>query len=306
MQIEQKANDAEAQSEPTVFLKINVVFKDSLGELTVENATNVDISGNAYTLSIDQETNQLQISAVLKCPTYKKTITAFLELPSGATICMDTEENQKIKAFFYTHYFGGITEIHRLFRLLRWKYMLGSSELKHLSENISWSIDMEVWNPVVRCFAPENLRVTMINKKPLDTVMIKQLMETGKAEPIFLELLREANSISYSNLRSAFVIAVSALEVAVKYLIKNHAPITEWLVDEIPSPPIEKIINDFFPKLICGFTLTDDQKNTLKSVVSIRNKMVHSGQITNERKTLFKMMNFINDFILHTINPNLK
>lgn len=306
MEVEQNINGMRKQTGSAVYIKIDVVFKDSHGELSIDHPANIEISENRYTLSIDPATGQLHISATFKCNTYPKTINAFSELPPGTIICIESETNPKLKRFFDDHYYAGLNEMERLFKLLRWKYTLGDGQLKYLSEDIFWSFDEESWNRVVRCSAPENLRVRMIEGKPLNAEMMKALMEGGNAEPIFFELLREANSISHTNLESAFVIAVSAFEVAVKYLIKNHLPDTEWLIDEVPSPPIEKIVRDFFPRLIPGFTFSENQVNDLKSTILIRNKLVHSGRIGNKRETLFKLINFINDFIIQIINRNLR
>jgi hypothetical protein len=304
--VEQHINGSSEQTAPIVFIRIDAVFQDSLGELTIDQPTNIEISDNSYMLSIDQASRQLKISAIFKCGTYRKTINVFSELAPHTIICIDSETNPKLKQFFDDHYYRAQNELERLFKLLRWKYTLGTGQLKYLSENIFWSLDRENWNSVVRCPPPENVQARMIEVKSLDTRIIKVLMEKGEAEPIFFELLREANSISRTNLESAFVIAVSAFEVAAKHLIKNHLPETEWLIDEIPSPPIEKIIRHLFPKLIPGLTLTESQINDLKSTISIRNKLVHSGRVGNDRETLFKFMNFINDFIREIINPNLK
>jgi hypothetical protein len=184
--------------------------------------------------------------------------------------------------------------------------LIGNNKLEYHSENIFWSLDNKVWKSVVRCPAIENLNVSVYNQTPLDANMIKELLQNGIQEPIFLEILREANSISYTNLESGFVIAVSALEVAVKFLVKNHIPKTEWLMDEIPSPPIHNIICEFFPQLIPGFILRKDESSSLKSIITLRNQILHRGKVGNDRKTLFKMMSFINNFILNTININLK
>src|SRR6185437_1803245 len=138
---------------------------------------------------------------------------------------------------------------------------------------------------IVRCPAIENLRVTVLNESALDTTMIQEMLEKEVTEPIFFELLREANTISHTSLESGFVIAVSALEVGVKYLIKNHLPKAEWLINEIPAPPIEKIVREFYPQLIPGFILEEDKSQLFKSTINMRNQIVHSGKVNNDRKT---------------------
>lgn len=292
--------------ENIVFLKIEIVFADSIGLLKIDDPKIIIVNSTVYTISAEDALRQLKISGLFECHTYPKTLSKFSEIPAGGSLCLETETDSKLNVFFDEHYYPALNEIERLYKLLRWRYSLGSGKLNILSKNMFWSLDKENWNSIVSCPSPENIRVKVVHESPLDTILIKDLMEKGNAEPVFFELLREANSISRTNLESGFVIAVSALEVGVKYLIKNHIPQVEWLIDEIPSPPIEKIIREFFPQIISGFNLTEEQTRLLKSIITTRNKLVHSGKIENDRKTFFKMMNFINDFVFETIDSNLR
>jgi hypothetical protein len=306
MHLQEEINESELKMRQIVFLKIQIVFNGSCGPLKINSEEKIDLSKTIYSISIDDKTQQLIISAIFACETSARTISAFSTLPDEKKLCIDTEENTKIKAFFETYYLTSISAIERLYKLIRWKYSIGRDKIAYHSESLFWSLDKAKWREIVRCPPIEHLYATAYSETKFDAVMIKELLEREESEPIFFEILREANSISQQNLESGFVIAVSALEVAVKYLIKNHIPKTEWLMDEIPSPPIQRIITDYFPMLIPGFQIGKEEENKLKSIVAKRNKIVHVGKVGNDRKKLFEYLDFINEFIFNRVNAYLK
>lgn len=306
MHSKEEINNLAPELETSIFLKIESIFKGYCGALLIDVPKNIETPNATFTISLEHEHKQLIISSIFKFDVFPKTFLSFSQLPEEKQICMETEEDAKIKEFFEKYYTESKSEIERLFKLIRWKYLLNHNKFEYLCENIFWSLDNTNWQVVVRCPAIESVNASAYSPRHFDTNMIKELFLNDEYEPIFLEILYEANDICRTSLESGFVIAVSALEVSVKYLIKNHIPKIEWIMDEIPSPPIHSIITEFFPQLIPGFILQKDNSTVLKSIIRLRNEILHSGKVGNDRKTLFKMMKFINDFILYTINPNLK
>jgi len=306
MNVQQKKNELELKVRPIVFLQIQTIFNGSCGPLKIDGEQKIELPNTSYSISINTKTQRLMISATFVCETYSNTLTEFSTLSTEKTLCIDTEENTKIKAFFDVHYLASKNAIERLYKVIRWKYSIGRDKVAYHSESLFWSLDAVKWREIVRCPAIEHVYATVYNETNFDAAMIKEILERGESEPIFLEILREANSISQENLESGFVIAVSALEVAVKYLIKNHIPKTEWLMDEIPSPPIQRIITDYFPMLIPGFQISKEEENKLKSIVAKRNKILHVGKVGNNRKKLFEYLDFINEFIFNRVDPHLK
>jgi hypothetical protein len=74
-------------------------------------------------------------------------------------------------------------------------------------------------------------------------------VEAGAEEPLARQVFREAWEQIGVNPRSALVIGVSAAEVALRRLIGTLIPEATWLVEEIQTPPVGKILRKFLPTL---------------------------------------------------------
>lgn len=297
--------ETKSDIEYLIYLRFVSTFK--CGHVPFDDNTKEKINALTAQYIVSVERKQLKIEAVFACNIFKKTFQKFSEISEEQNpICLDNVIEPKLKLFFDTNYEKLKGEVERLFKLMRWKYSIGDNKLEYVSEDLYWSFEKEKWNSIVRCPPVENLRVSILKETQLNFSEIELLMRKGASEPIFLEMLREANSISETSLESGFVIAVAALEVGVKNLVQNLIPETTWLLNELQSPPISKIISEFFPILIPGFRINDKEKEDLKSIVSTRNKILHTGKSENDRSTLFKWMDFINGFVNTRINNNLR
>jgi hypothetical protein len=78
---------------------------------------------------------------------------------------------------------------------------------------------------------------------------VSEILDSGFEPPFARELFREAWSQKEMNPRSALVIGVAALETGIKELIVGLFPETTWLVRNLPSPPINRILIEYFPLL---------------------------------------------------------
>ncbi|MET0637833.1 MAG: hypothetical protein ABWZ25_17515 [Chitinophagaceae bacterium] len=207
-----------------------------------------------------------------------------------------------MSAFCDEHLAAILEEQERLYRLIRWKHRLGERKETQLNLTMEWCLDKKSWGNFVSCSSAENLRVSSTHRRPLES-SIEKLFDDQQDEPVFLDMLRQANSIRSGNLEPSFVIAVAAMEVGVKFLIQNRQPATKWLVEELPSPPIIRLVQEYLPKIVKEFVVKEEDKAMIKNIVEARNKIVHRGGSVNERKTLYKWLNYINDFLFHRIGP---
>ena len=94
--------------------------------------------------------------------------------------------------------------------------------------------------------------IGMAFKKSLKDVPpeeIVRMVESGDQEPVAHQLLREAWELRSSNPRSALAIGIAAAEIGVKDLIASLVPNAQWLVMEMPSPPVVKILREYLPML---------------------------------------------------------
>jgi hypothetical protein len=103
----------------------------------------------------------------------------------------------------------------------------------------------------------------------------------------------------------------SALEVAVKSYISNRAPVTEWLVKELPSPPVSKIIRKFIhtlkPVHAASLTNWSELKSMFKrldDLVEARNRLTHRGTLEVTTDQLLELKDDVSDvlFIFDYLN----
>ena len=92
-----------------------------------------------------------------------------------------------------------------------------------------------------------------------------------KPEPLAHKLIRESKELIFSNTRSAYVIGVTALEVSVKQFVSFKSPSTKWLLKEMQSPNIYKIMSEYFPEIEPKFILQKLNYDKITTINAIRN-----------------------------------
>ena len=112
------------------------------------------------------------------------------------------------------------------------------------------------------------------------------LLDAHIRAPLGQVLMREAWRNRESNLRSALVMAVAAVETGAKEFVARAAPDAAWLVENLQSPPLHKILADYLPTLPsrCGQAdfvppIPESWRMVLKRGVEDRNKVVHGRDI---------------------------
>lgn len=113
---------------------------------------------------------------------------------------------------------------------------------------------------------------------------ISQMLDEDLPQPLGHDLLREAWRIHESNSRAALVVVVAAVETGLKQFIANQLPQTEWLLRNLPSPPLYKLLKDLLPtvpsKAKGHSTVPHLDKSIIRAVkeaVEKRNSLVHVG-----------------------------
>jgi hypothetical protein len=105
---------------------------------------------------------------------------------------------------------------------------------------------------------------------------------------------------NFSNIR----VAVAAAEVGLKKVIGLIVPDAQWLLEEIPAPPIGKILRKYIPTLKVNSAITGKQIippskliEKLEDAARARNKIVHVGEKAPEQKELGEMLEAIRDVL---------
>jgi hypothetical protein len=127
---------------------------------------------------------------------------------------------------------------------------------------------------------------------------INQLLNMDENEPLGHELAREALALCDVSPRSALITAVVALETGVKDYIRRIAPDTSWLVENIASPPVERLMSEYIPRLNKAggrpqLSLTSDELDLLKKRISQRNKIAHGAALSLDTRAMREFVKFV-------------
>jgi hypothetical protein len=193
--------------------------------------------------------------------------------------------------------------------IFNWTHGLDSPLDHYRRPNHAWySEDGNRWSRYslvrsLRIAVEEITRIIHAENVQIDEVVRK--IEAGADEPLGRQLFREAWRQVGTNPRSALVIGVTAAEVGLKRLIATLLPGTGWLMDEIPTPPVGKILRKFLPTLqvkakrIDGGPIMPPREliRRIEEAVEYRNDVVHAGKPPPTRQELAGMLRAISDFL---------
>jgi hypothetical protein len=166
--------------------------------------------------------------------------------------------------------------IRRSCLALRWRYSLWGPHdpLRPIGVGPEWSLDGSTWhplpaNPTVRVdAAPDASSAVPVTSE------LQALLDTGQDEPIAHQVFREAWDSRLINGRSALVIAVTALEIGIKALIGQRVPSAQWLVTNLPSPPLRRLLAEYLPSLETPGTIEGKVLAPPKAVLDLVDKAV--------------------------------
>lgn len=191
----------------------------------------------------------------------------------------------------------------RLVSTLRWRFDLaGPGKAFPTAANVLWSENAKTWVtlPSKMFASPEVRRDIIVDCLTED--ILSELRAEHLAEPIAHSLFRDAWFKRHSDHKAALAQGVSALEVGVKNCIVSLLPDAEYLVLEMPSPPVVNLLRDFLPTLI-GKTSTNAPNlsaNLIKLVSNMvyqRNLVVHKGELTVDGGKVSEYLELIHDLL---------
>ncbi len=130
------------------------------------------------------------------------------------------------------------------------------------------------------------------------------LLKNDISEPLGHTLVREAAALVSESPRSAILIMSAALETAVKMHISSIAPDTEWLMEEIPSPPIFKILRDYIPLIhlrrgneLIFWVYVKPFIKKVQKLIELRNKVAHTGKIPEDSAPIHENLELVSDVL---------
>lgn len=196
----------------------------------------------------------------------------------------------------------------RALKLLRWRvgFRGEPNPIKYL-RSFEWSADGENWNPITPGIQLR-MEAGFPTPKVTDEAIMKSVVDLWRgniSEPLSHELFQEAWGQHLENPRSAIVFGIAAAETGMKRLISELVPATEWIMKEIQSPPLTKMLEEYLPLLPTRVKvksenlppLPKDFLATIKKGVKLRNDIVHGQDVRLRPDSVREILGAINDVL---------
>lgn len=194
-----------------------------------------------------------------------------------------------------------------LFNMIRWRFGIDGGPLS-LSSHWAWMrwhsgpptdqpfnkhgfLNRQVPAGGFALTAPEMSEVSLCQAS---VEIIEEMTRFGTAQPLYHDIFREAWQNRQDNPRSSLVMGIAAAETGLKTaavdLHDNSG--TEWLFENLPSPPIDRMLRDYIQLLPARRKINDKVRRPpkfaltlIKEGVELRNKLVHGrGKEVNPEK----------------------
>lgn len=200
-----------------------------------------------------------------------------------------------------------IAATETVIRLIRWRYALKGAHKPIIGcVGTEWSLDGNEWQVLPSVLSLSGFGGWTI---PLDLneharAAVNGLLEGGVTEPLGHELYREAREQAVQNPRSALVVGIAAAEVGFKECVADLVQPAAWLVENMPSPDLVKMLREFLPllparKTIGGKVLSPPKsvRDSLQKGVLLRNKIAHGPAPAPSRDTLKEVLSAVEDLL---------
>ncbi|MDJ0356696.1 hypothetical protein [Paenarthrobacter sp. PH39-S1] len=164
------------------------------------------------------------------------------------------------------------------FGLMRWRLHDDFSGGDHLSlGKFEWSADEMLWYTLRQVPHFSARIMPQIRLGPEIGKALDKLVKGKFKEPLGREIWHVAVNTDH---RTSVILAVIAVEIEVKRLISETVPDSEWLIANLPAPPVVRLIRTYLPMIITIPTnLLPPNKlmNALDKAIKLRNTFVHGG-----------------------------
>jgi len=211
-------------------------------------------------------------------------------------------EDKAVAALFDAMY----RQIARLLWLARWRRgSVGPHHSIRQFVEFVWRLKGGSWQ-AVKDMVHLNAEIgfpTKIKPDPLQPA-IATLWRTAESEPLGHELWREAYGNRTANPRSAAVLAVAAAEVGFKEFVAKLVPATAWLLENVPSPPLLKMLTKYLPELPVRLAPTGRKahvptavRREIEEAIRLRNGLVHVGERQIDQARLRSILGAVRDLL---------
>lgn len=123
------------------------------------------------------------------------------------------------------------------------------------------------------------------------------LQTTGASEPVAHAILRDAKWYFNDNPKAALLLAAVALETGTKQFLGRVCPDTDWLLENIQSPPIDRLIFEYMPTKGIDVSKIEKYKKEIKNIITERNNLVHKGETSIEVQDIYESIYIVNSML---------
>ena len=127
-------------------------------------------------------------------------------------------------------------------KVLRWRTNVSGPFQLPQPGQFEWSLDKQEWHLMPQLMEGRELELAELLK--IDDIQndIAEFYRENIETPLGHELFYEAWSLRHDSPRSSLMLGITAAEVGLKECIAILAPDTKWLINNLPSPPIQLLL----------------------------------------------------------------
>ncbi len=165
------------------------------------------------------------------------------------------------------------------YALIRWRWSsaVDPGSLAAPIGPLLWSDDGSTWERLLTRPQVDARLLPQLSLNPAVGQELEVLAAAMMREPVGREIWHVASQVDPV---TAIVLSVTAVEVELKRLVSTFVAEAEWLVVNLPAPPIVRMIEEYLPKLE-GYERALSPPpalvSTLRKAVKLRNDFVHVG-----------------------------
>ncbi|HEV7383124.1 MAG TPA: hypothetical protein VGN64_25175 [Dyadobacter sp.] len=279
---------------PQIFIKSSIALEDRSGAirtfgLPIDTPFHNEADGTELTFRKGETHGTLEINNSFTYEVGSKCIGAFeesLKRDEGTCINIAQPKDGKIENFLQQNSRDWLVG-NKYIRTMRW---LGNMYVKTAIPNVTWSLDNEVWHKF--CLLNFVLGDGSCDYK-IEPDLLINLVNEEMTEPLPFNLLREAEKLQSSSPKSSLILLSAALEVGAKQFINFKDSNFEWIFDNMQSPPIDKLIIQYIPLLEPSLSFNNDTQDEIRSLISGRNNLVHTGSLKKGEPEIAEPANFV-------------
>lgn len=148
-------------------------------------------------------------------------------------------------------YWGLFERVAEVLRIVRWRMPTPGTQAIKAPVGYWSSNDGSDWHEVHRL--GKILGFVLPERAGDFTTLVagvQHLVDADLVEPPGHAVLAEVKAQSHLGRRAAIILASAAIEIAVKNFLGKMVPGTEWLAENLPTPPIHKILRDYLPSIL--------------------------------------------------------